>query len=138
MSIRTTLAEHLRHPLIWFLIFGVIVITGILALHQIAVEVLPQFHFPQISIVARQPGATAEEMETAIALPLESQILTLPGVNAVRSSMGSGVVEIDVRFEEGSNTLQDLQLVRSALDQARKSLPAGVDPKAEIMGNALL
>ena len=137
MSIRTTLADHFRHPLIWFLIYGAIVVTGVLALRQIAVEVLPQFHFPQISIVVRQPGATAEEMETAVTLPLESQILTLPGVNSVRSSMGSGVVEIDVRFEEGSNTLQDLQLVRSALDQARNNLPTGVDPKAEIMGNAI-
>lgn len=137
MAANTSLVQALRHPLIWFLVYGALVASSLLAAHEIAVEILPQFHFPQISVIARQPGASAEELETAVARPLESAIMALPGVSAVRSNMGAGNVEIDIRFEEGANALQDLQLVRSALDQARSSLPIGVDPKAEIMGNAI-
>ena len=137
MPIMKDLGAHLRHPLIWMLVYGALVASGVLALHQMAVEVLPQFRFPQVSVVARQPGATSEEMETTIARPLESQIMTLPGVSSVRSNMGAGTVEVDVRFVEGSDALQDLQLVRSALDRARGQLPSGVEPKAEIMGNAI-
>lgn len=111
--------------------------SGLVALHKISVEVLPQFNFPQISVIARQPGATAEEMEIMIAMPLESQIMTLPGVISVRSSMGSGTVEINIRFVQSSKASQDLQLVRSALDRVRGELPSGVLPRAEIMGNAI-
>lgn len=132
-----SLTSRLRHPLIWILVYAVLIACGVVALHRIAVEVLPQFRFPQISVVARQSGATSQEMESLVARPLESQLMTLPGVSSVRSNMGAGTVEVDIRFEEGSDVHQDLQLVRSALDRARGRLPAGVDPQAEIMGNAI-
>ena len=132
-----TLASRLRHPLIWILVYAALIASGVVALHQIAVEVLPQFRFPQISVVARQPGASSEEMESLVARPLESQIMTLPGVSSVRSNMGAGTIEVDIRFSEGTDVHQDLQLVRSALDRARGRLPAGVEPQAEIMGNAI-
>jgi len=137
MSWNRTILERLRHPLIWVLLYGGLIVSGFIALDRISVEVLPQFHFPQISVVARQQGATAEEMENLIARPLESQVMTLPGVASVRSSMGAGTVQIDIRFVEGSVAQEDLQAVRTALDRARAVLPAGVDPHAEIMGNAI-
>ena len=137
MTLQSALMARLRHPLIWVLLYASLVVAGLVAWHRIAVEVLPQFRFPQISVIARQAGATSEEMETMVARPLESQILTLPNVVSVRSSMGAGTVEIDVRFREHTRAQQDLQAVRSALDRGRGQLPAGVTPKAEIMGNAI-
>src|SRR5215472_2219723 len=51
--------------------------------------------------------------------------------------MGNGVVENDVRFRSGTVPSQDLQAVNSAIDRARANLPAGIEPYAEIMGNAI-
>ncbi len=65
---------------------------------HIPVEVLPRFDFPQISIITHQAGATAEELETMIARPLESRIFTLPNLVSVRSTMGHGIVQTDIRF----------------------------------------
>lgn len=129
--------SHLQYPLIWILIYGAIVFFGIFALYKIPLEILPQFHFPQISVIVRQPGATAQELESMIVRPLESQILSLPGVETVRSNIGAGTVEIDIRFNEHTHSIQDLQLVRSALDRAHPQLPLGVAPKAQIMGNSI-
>ena len=130
--------QHLLlRPLLWSLIFGALISYGIFSFLKIPVEVLPDFHFPQISVIVHEPGATAAEMETLIARPLEGQILSLPNLVSVRSVMGNGTLEIDVRFREGSDAQQDLLTVNSAIDRARSQLPVSVQPLARIMGNAI-
>ena len=126
-----------QRPLIWALLFGALVAGGLYAFHQIPVEVLPQFNFPQISVIAHEPGATAAELESQIVWPLEGQLLALPHVADVRSVMGNGTVEIDVRFRRNTEAQQDLLAVNSAIDRARSQLPVNVSPWAEIMGNAI-
>ena len=127
----------LRRPLLWALIFGMLVVYGIYAFRQIPVEVLPRFNFPQISVVMHMPGATAAELESQIVRPLEGQMLVLPNLVSVRSVMGNGTVEIDIRFREGTDAQQDLLTVNSAIDRARSQLPANIQPRVEIMGNAI-
>ena len=136
------LASHpnsrwLQQPLLWLLAFGALLAYGGFALWKIPVEVLPRFNFPQISVTSHDPGATAAEMETAIAFPLEGEVLALPNLASVRSALGSGTVETDIRFASGTNAETDLQAVNGALDRARAQIPASVHPLAQIMGNAI-
>lgn len=131
------LARLLAHPVLWALIYGGLIAYGAHVLLTIPVEVLPPFNFPQVSVVAHQPGATAAELETLLVRPLEGRILTLPNVDSVRSVMGRGTAEIDVRFRRGTSEQLDLQAVQSAIDRARGDLPAGVRPYAQVMGNAI-
>jgi cobalt-zinc-cadmium resistance protein CzcA len=127
----------LLRPLFWALVFGALIAGGVYAFLKIPVEVLPRFNFPQIGVVAHQPGATATELETLIAWPLEDQLLALPNLVSVRSVMGNGTVEIDVRFRDGTDAQQDLLAANGAMDRARGQLPPDVQPLAEIMGNAI-
>jgi len=132
------LIERFRHPFIWILFYGILILLGFFAFNKIPVEILPKFNFPQIRVLVRQPGATAEEIENMVVRPLESQILSLQGVDTIRSNMGEGNAEIDVRFNQNTNAILDLQLVRSALSRVSAELPAGVvAPKAQIMGNSI-
>jgi cobalt-zinc-cadmium resistance protein CzcA len=127
----------LMRPVLWVLVLAALIVYAAYALLRIPVEVLPQFNFPEISVVVHLPGTTASELESLIAYPIEGQILALPELASVRSTMGNGVVEIDVRFREGTAALQDLQAVSGALDRARAELPPSVHPLAQIMGNAI-
>ncbi len=125
----------LFRPLFWALIYGALIVYGAYALYGIPVEVLPRFNFPEISVITHEPGATATELEMGIARPIEDEILALPNLLNVRSSMGSGTVETDARFREGSNPEQDLMAVNSVIDRVRGKLPAAVQPVTQIMGN---
>lgn len=127
----------LTRPALWVLVL--VTLAGIVAYAflNIPVEVLPQFGFPQVGVTAHMPGTTATELETLIVYPLEGQILTLPDLASVRSVMGQGFVEIDVRFREGTSAALDLQAVNSAIDRARGELPSAAHPLAQIMGNAI-
>ena len=127
----------LLNPVLWALIYGGLIAYGIHALFAIPIEVLPRFDFPQISVVTHDPGATATEMEALIARPIEAQVLALPDIAGVRSVIGNGAVETDVRFREGTTATLDLLAVNGAIDRVRGSLPAGIEPLAEIMGNAI-
>lgn len=127
----------LLRPVLWVLIFGGLLAYAVYAFHRIPVEVLPRFDFPQISVIAHQPGATASELESLVAWPLEGQIMALPNLVSVRSVFGNGTVEVDVRFETGTSAQSDLQAVNGAIDRARGEIPASVQPLAQIMGNAI-
>ncbi|MGH8169263.1 MAG: efflux RND transporter permease subunit [Steroidobacteraceae bacterium] len=127
----------LMRPVLWVLVLAALIGYAVYAFLHIPVEVLPQFDFPQISVTVHLPGTTASELESLIVDPLEGQILTLPGLQSVRSTMGNGVVEIDVRFREGTAAEQDLQAINGAIDRARGQLPPAANPLAQVMGNAI-
>jgi len=137
MAEKPTTRAWWQRPLIWALLFSALVACGLYAFHEIPVEVLPRFNFPQISVITHGPGATASELETEIVWPIEGQILALPNLVSVRSKMGNGTVETDVRFQQGTDAQLDLQAVNGAIDRARGQLPPAVEPFAEIMGNAI-
>lgn len=133
---RTEDALWLRRPL-WFLIYGALLAYGVYALFRIPVEVLPRFDYPRISIITHYPGATATELEDLIARPIEEQALALPDLVSVRSTIGHGTVETDLRFARGSGAQADLQASNGVIDRAARRLPSGVHPYAQIMGNAV-
>jgi multidrug efflux pump subunit AcrB len=124
-------------PVLWALVLAVFGGYAAYACVHIPTEVLPQFDFPQISVVVHLPGTTASELESLVVYPLEGQIMTLPDLQSVHSRMGDGIVEIDVRFRRSTAAAADLQAVNGAIDRARGGLPAAANPLAQIMGNSI-
>ncbi len=137
MNLQFRPGKGILRPLPWILAYGTILAWGLLSLWRIPMEVLPRFNYPQVSIISHLPGATAAELESQIASPIEDQLLALPNVLNVRSVMGNGTVETDIRFQEGTDAQQDLLVVNGAVDRARSQVPASVQPQAEVMGNAI-
>ncbi len=132
-----TVPRALTHPLLWLLVLTAVIGWAAYALVHIPVEVLPEFNFPQVSVFVHLPGATATELESLVVYPLEGEILALPNLESLRSSMGNGTVEVDVRFRLGTSSELDLQAVNGAIDRARRELPLSAHPLAQIMGNAI-
>ena len=137
MASDVSIRRLLRRRVLWLLVLGAALLWAVNAFLHTPVEVLPQFNYPQISVTAHLPGTTATELEHLVVYPLESQILTLTHLRSVRSVMGNGTVEIDVRFDQASSAQSDLQAVNGAIDRARAQLPAQAHPQAQIMGNSI-
>ena len=133
----SSLSRVFLRPALWILLYGGMIGYGVYALVNIPVEVLPAFNFPAVSVITHLPGTTATTMETLVATPLEGQLLGLPDVTQVRSAIGDGVVETDLRFRAGTDPNADLQAVNGAIDRVRASLPPAAKPLSEIMGNAI-
>ena len=134
---RDNLLRLAARPALWLMIYAALLGYGLFALFNIPEEVLPAFNYPEVSVTVHLPGTTATDMEAMVATPLEGVLLGLPGVSNVRSSISDGLVETDLRFAATTNAAADLQAVNGAIERAQTSLPPGVQPFTEIMGNAI-
>lgn len=126
-----------RRPLLWGMVYAALLAYGLYALWRIPAEVLPRFDFPQIGVIVRAPGYSTLEIESLVVRPIEGQIMGLQGLASLRTTLAQGTAQITARFTEGSNPQLDLQAVYGAIDRSRASLPPGIAPYAEVMGNAI-
>ena len=132
-----SIGRAMMRPALWIMVYAGMIAWGVYALAVIPVEVLPAFDFPAIGVLTHLPGTTAVTMETLVATPLEAELLGLPDVTDVRSTIADGMVETDLRFRAGTSPNADLQAVNGAIDRARTNLPPTVRPLAQIIGNAI-
>ena len=113
--------------------FTIIVVIAVAALGaasfgELRRDVFPDLSAPVFNVIVQEPAMAAEEMETAVAIPLESALTGLPDVRRVRSTSQSGVSQITVEFEPDADYYRSRQLVAEAMSQAASQLPAGVEP----------
>jgi HAE1 family hydrophobic/amphiphilic exporter-1 len=75
------------------------VLFGALAYKQLPVNDLPQVDFPTLRIDASLPGANPETMANTVAMPLERQLSTVPGIESMSSQSNQGSTRITLQFE---------------------------------------
>lgn len=126
-----------KRPLLWVMLYGALIAYGVYALVNIHSEVLPQFNLPQVSIVARLPGATTLDLEGLIARPVEAELTSLQALSDVRTVVSQGSVQIEARFAEGTTAASALQDVNGAVGRVNGALPKGTTLTTEISGNAI-
>jgi cobalt-zinc-cadmium resistance protein CzcA len=80
------------------------------------------------NVIAQNPAMGAEELETAIAIPLEVELAGLPDVRRIRSNSQLGVAQVTVEFEPDADYYRSRQFVAERVAQASGQLPAGTEP----------
>jgi hypothetical protein len=58
----------------------VFVVLGVVAATQLNQELLPRIEFPQTIVVALRAGASSEDMRDLVTIPLEQELVKIPGV----------------------------------------------------------
>ena len=100
----------IRRPVLAAVISIVITLLGAFALRSLPVNRYPQITPPSIQVTATYPGATAEDVATAVAAPIEQQLSGLEGLLYFQSSNSSdGVMNLSVYFDISRD--QDLAAV---------------------------
>lgn len=113
----------IRRPVMTVLLNLSIVAAGILAYRFIPVAALPSYNTPVISVNANLPGASPETMATSVALPLEKQFSTIPGLAIISSSNSLGSTSLTLEFDQNRNIDAAAVDVQAALLRAQRSLP---------------
>ena len=113
----------IRRPVMTTLIMGAILLFGIVAYRQLPVSDLPNVDFPTIQVNASLPGASPETMASAVAMPLEKQFSTIPGLDSMTSASGLGVTQITLQFNLSRNLDAAAQDVQAAIAVAARQLP---------------
>ena len=113
----------IRRPVMTVLLNLTIVVAGVLAYRFIPVAALPSYNTPVISVNANLPGASPETMATSVALPLEKQFATIPGLSIISSSNTLGSTSLTLEFDQNRNIDAAAVDVQAALLRAQRSLP---------------
>src|SRR3989441_12319908 len=90
-----------RRPVATVLVMMGILIFGVVSYRLLPVSTLPNVDFPTIPVSAELPGASPETMASAVATPLEKQVSTIPGIDAMSSVSGPGKAAIRLQFHLG-------------------------------------
>ena len=112
-----------RRPVMTVLLNVAIVGAGVIGLQKIPVAALPSYDTPIINVSASLPGANPETMASSVALPLEKQFQTVPGLKTISSTSTLGSTSLTLEFEEGRNIDAASVDVQAALLRAQRSLP---------------
>jgi len=104
-----------------------IVLAGMAAIRVLPIAQYPEIAPPVVTVRAIYPGASAQVLEQTVAAPLENQITGVENMLYMSStSTSSGVVEIQVTFEIGSDVDTAALNVNNRVKQAEPRLPLEV------------
>ena len=115
-------------PLPVALLVGAGVVIGAVWMRELRRDVFPDLSAPVFNVITQNASMGAEELETAIAVPLEVALAGLPDVRRVRSNSQLGVAQVSIEFEPSADYYRSRQFVAERVAQIADELPAGTDP----------
>ncbi len=98
-------------------------VFGAMAYQQLPVSDLPAVDFPTIQVQASLPGASPETMASSVALPLEKQFGSIPGLTSMNSTSSQGNTSITLQFDLDRNIDAAAQDVQAMIGRASRALP---------------
>jgi len=108
------------------LVFAGSIIGGVW-LRDLKRDVFPDLSAPVFNVIVQNAAMGAEELETAIAIPMEVALNGLPEVRRIRSSSQLGVASTTIEFEPDADYYRSRQLVAERVAQVASQLPPGTD-----------
>jgi len=121
-------ALALKRPVAVTVLVVAIFFTGLFSFTQLKVNYLPDISYPMVKIHAWWRGATADDIETNIADPLEEVISTVDGLDYIESSSIEGMYTLLINFTYDVDVEVAFQDVIAAMGRVTKKLPRDMDP----------
>ena len=127
--VRAIISWSLHNRLIVMLGVFALIGVGIHSALNLNVEAYPDPTPPLVEIISQNPGASPEEMERLVGIPLETALNGMPGLEDMRSTSISGLSDIKCQFAYGTDYGQARQEVYNRIGTVT-NLPAGVIPSS--------
>jgi cobalt-zinc-cadmium resistance protein CzcA len=126
--VRKLIQWSLDNPLIVLLLAVGLAVVGAYSFLHVNVEAYPDPAPPTVEVVALFPGASAEEVERQVTIPLEVTLAGMPGLRAMNTKTVFGLSDIKMLFDYGFEYKESRQETINRL-QSTQPLPPGVSPQ---------
>lgn len=120
--------HSVRAPLLTALLVAAGTLVGAAWLQDLRRDVFPDLSAPVFNVITQNSAMGAEELETAIAIPLEVALAGLPDVRRVRSTAQLGVAQVTIEFDPDADYYRSRQFVAERAAQVSGQLPPGTKP----------
>jgi cobalt-zinc-cadmium resistance protein CzcA len=125
--IQSIVRWSLKNRLIVWLGVMALVASGIHSVRNLNVEAYPDPTPPLVEVITQNPGASPEEMERLVGIPIETALNGMPGLVDLRSTSIAGLNDIKCQFSYDTDYLSARQEVLNRIAGVDE-LPAGVTP----------
>jgi heavy metal efflux system protein len=126
--VRKLIQWSLDNPLIVLVMAMTLAGVGVYSFLHVNVEAYPDPAPPTVEVVALFPGASAEEVEKQVTIPLEVTLAGMPGLASMHTKTVFGLSDIKILFNYGVEYKEARQETINRL-QSTQPLPPGVTPQ---------
>ena len=124
-----------KGPLAWMVDHGVapnllmvlFIVGGLMASLAIKKEVFPEFETEIVQVTISYPGATPEDVEQSLLLPVEAAIADVEGIDELTASASEGSGVVSATLIDGIDVMRAYQDIQQSVN-AITTLPAAADP----------
>ena len=115
----------------WAVLFVTLVAGGVGVWQALLlpIDVTPDITNKQVQINTVIPNLTPVEVEKRVTYPIETALAGIPGLESTRSLSRNGFAQITAVFTDRTNIYFARQQVSERINEAKTSLPPGVDVK---------
>jgi multidrug efflux pump subunit AcrB len=113
------LGTFAHHPVAANLLMIIMLMTGALGLQRLNVQFFPNFQLEFVTVRVVWTGASAEDIEDGITIPLEQRLRSVDNLHKMTSTSTLGVSSITLELKEGTDPLLALDQTRRLVDEFR-------------------
>jgi len=112
-----------KNPVLVNLLMLAILVVGIMSASRLPLELFPSIKLELVSVTTVFPGASAEDVEKLVTIPIEDEINDISGIKVIRSTSSEGLSSILAEIEAAEDTQRLAQDIRSKVAKIQDQLP---------------
>src|SRR6185436_19846164 len=117
-----------KRPVFTTMLVMLLVVTGVFSFRDLSVDLLPKADPAVVQVLINLPGASPDELNSAVAEPTEQSLSSISGIDEMTALIREGNVRLILRFVLERDINDAAQDVREKVAQALKELPPEVEP----------
>ena len=126
-----------KNPIAANLLMLILLGGGIWTAFQIQKEVFPQFQLDIVRVSVTYPGASPEEVERGILLPVEEAVKGVSGIKEISSTAREGSGTVQMELVSGTDRMKAFQDIDQAVNRIR-TFPDDIDePEVELLSRQI-
>ncbi len=116
----------IKRPSLIIVLFGVLILLGVIGFSNLSYELLPDFSQPVVVIKTMYPGAEPHEVENTVSRKIEDALSNLEGIDYMEtySLPNASVIIVNLKF--GTNLDNTMQNAQRYIDNIKNELPSEV------------
>ncbi len=114
------------NPIPVVVLFLVLTVTGIINFHKIPINSEPDMKYPAVNVTVNLDGASPDELEKSVTIPIEDALAGMAGVRHTTSVISEGSSVTTVEFTLETDTDRAVNDVRNTISQIKDNLPGDI------------